>query len=157
MYRDAGLLRAVLGLVLVGAPACTAIYGVDFDSAYPRAADAAAPVSPTDDANVPEGGAPVVPDPVAVGPDGTCASDRKKCDALCVSLVDPTYGCAMASCVPCSIAHGVAACAVGACGVGSCAAGYVPEGAACVQDVGDERVSVGSRYTCGVKSDSSVT
>lgn len=97
----AGLLRAVLVFVLVAAPACTAVYGVDFDHARPRSDAGSSPVTPTDDAgDLPSGPAPIVPDPVAPGLDGSCAADRKKCDSLCVSLLDPTYGCATAGCVP---------------------------------------------------------
>ena len=42
MRGDAGLVRIVLGILLVGVPACTAVFGVDFDNAHPRVADDAA-------------------------------------------------------------------------------------------------------------------
>ncbi len=73
-------------------------------------------------ASLPDAGATVgVPGASAPFPDGTCAEGRKKCDGLCVSLQDPTYGCASASCTPCSVPHGVAACVSGgACGIATC-------------------------------------
>jgi hypothetical protein len=43
-----------------------------------------------------------VPEPTAPNPDGSCPVDRKKCGGVCVALVDPGYGCASASCEPCS-------------------------------------------------------
>ncbi len=74
-----------------------------------------------------------VPSPTAPKPDGTCEADRKKCADLCVSLVDPAYGCAAKSCAPCDAPASTGAiCTEGACDL-RCDAGYERSGAACVK------------------------
>jgi sugar lactone lactonase YvrE len=56
------------------------------------------------------------------GASGGCASGQKKCGADCVSESDPAYGCAAASCSPCSTGNGTPGCTGGACAIVSCPA-----------------------------------
>jgi len=64
----------------------------------------------------------VDPDPLQQG----CAPGTKPCEVTpgklsCVSQIDPKFGCARDSCVPCALLHAVEVCgADGSCAVGTC-------------------------------------
>ena len=119
--------RYVLAVLLAAfTSACGALLGVDFDDVRPSTPttfDAGA----GQDVDEPD---PPVEPPTPVGPDGTCAPDRKRCDALCVSRRDPAYGCDADGCLPCSIAHGLGRCVSGACAA-QCNHGYRSCGGVC--------------------------
>lgn len=122
--RHRTVVPPVLAVVWLGAPAalvgCAALVGADWDRPGMQSDGGSLATEPLDAG--PDAALPTVPKPVTPKPDGTCAEGRKKCDGLCVSVLDPAYGCATSSCTPCSIAYGFAICRDGACGVGSCEA-----------------------------------
>lgn len=68
----------------------------------------------------------VDPEPLQQG----CAPGTKPCEVTpgklgCVSQMDPDFGCARDSCVPCALLHAVEVCgADGACAVGTCEGNY---------------------------------
>jgi hypothetical protein len=62
-----------------------------------------------------EGGAPP-PQPCLVG--------TKPCGGVCVSIADPSFGCAGPTCQPCAPAHDAGACVAGQCAPGTCAKGW---------------------------------
>src|SRR5262245_56185424 len=112
--RASLVFQALFGVSLGG---CGALLGVDWDRVRSSAADGGYPAI--------DGAAdPVVPPPVPPRSDGTCDSDRKKCDNLCVSLLDPYYGCDPGSCGVCAVAHGAGACRGGQCAVHACDDGW---------------------------------
>jgi hypothetical protein len=162
-----------LGLV-VAVSACGALFGVDFKD-VPRSPDggwsgAQQPVDP----------------PVPVGPDGTCAGDRKRCGDLCASKRDPAYGCADDTCSACASAD--ATCSNGQCTTAgsqcvpggatgcefSCSSCTAPphgkvdcSGARCdftcddgylkeVDACTTTRITAGDDYTCAIRSDALV-
>jgi alpha-tubulin suppressor-like RCC1 family protein len=49
-----------------------------------------------------------------------CAAGTKLCEAQCVSLDDPRFGCAADGCDACVVAGGAPACSAGTCSVGRC-------------------------------------
>jgi hypothetical protein len=108
-------MRAIAWIATL-AVACSPLVGADFDV---RLGDRPAATIVGDD-----GGA-AAPLPERPHSDGICAADRKRCGDMCVSRVDPAFGCGAADCDPCSAAHGKRACSVaGACAVASCESGY---------------------------------
>ncbi len=103
------------------AASCGAFAGVD----DPLFSDAGAqvPTNPenADGALPEEEQGPRIPNPpVAPLPDGTCGEGRKKCGDLCVSVLDPAFGCVDSLCAPCSIPYGAPTCKNGKCAVGAC-------------------------------------
>jgi hypothetical protein len=85
-------------------------------------ADAAKDVSVepdvTDAAQEPEAG------DAADAPDAPCEAGSKLCSGKCVSLDDPSYGCAASSCSGCVLQNAVPKCTQGACDVGMCSIGW---------------------------------
>jgi hypothetical protein len=58
--------------------------------------------------------------------DGVCGSGEKACEAQCVSLTDPEYGCASTACAPCTLPNATAICTpAGGCTIGSCVGTYL--------------------------------
>ena len=100
------LFGAAFAMAILAA-SCGAFVGVD----DPLFSDAGVqiPANPGNaDAALPEEAqGPRIPNPpVAPSPDGTCNEGRKKCGDLCVSVLDPAFGCADNLCAPCSIPYG---------------------------------------------------
>ncbi len=77
----------------------------------------------------------VVTPPGDAGPDAPagCQAGQKSCGAACVGTDDPAFGCASASCAPCSVdPESVMSCVSGACQLTGCSAGYKICGGKCV-------------------------
>jgi alpha-tubulin suppressor-like RCC1 family protein len=121
-----------LGLVF----GCGALVGVDWDRVQAPGVDSGLGSQAQGGA---DGGLPFVPPPIPPHSDGTCDPDRKKCDNLCVSLLDARYGCDPHACGVCWVPHGSAVCANGKCSVGACETGWgacnPASGAACTTNV----------------------
>jgi hypothetical protein len=90
---------------------CAIVAGVDFESAH---------LDPA--ALFPDGGFRLAAPP---GTDG-CPPDQKKCGNGCLSRTDPSFGCGLLDCSPCSLAHSTGAtCGVsGACIPKACEPGF---------------------------------
>lgn len=116
------LLVLVVGVLASG---CSSILGVDLDG-LKGGADGG--LSGGDDGGDDGDGGGVPPNP-----DGSCNADRKRCGELCVSVLDPAFGCSATTCSPCSLPFGVAACVAGACAFGGCERGR----ASCDEDNGN--------------------
>jgi hypothetical protein len=87
----------------------------------PAPADAEVP--PVVDATVPHVDA--APPPVVdAGAAPTCPFGEKQCDGACVSTVNPAYGCGLAACAACSVAHASPGCSAAGCSVAACDPGY---------------------------------
>lgn len=58
-------------------------------------------------------------------PSGPCGPDAKLCFGVCVSVFDPSFGCAGGSCLPCPGFDGsIVSCEMGACSVGTGGCGF---------------------------------
>jgi hypothetical protein len=57
-------------------------------------------------------------------PPPPCLVGTKPCGGVCVSIDDPSFGCAGPTCQPCAPPHGAGACAAGQCAPGKCAKGW---------------------------------
>lgn len=110
----AGLALATAGASTVG---CSAIAGVDFDSAR----EVEGGLLASADAGDEDPGVIAVPD---ASSGAGCTATQKLCNGACVSKTDPAYGCDSTDCVPCSVPFAKAA----ACKAGKCAAGDCQEG-----------------------------
>src|SRR6266508_923200 len=56
---------------------------------------------------------------------GVCGKRQKACNQSCVSMDNPLFGCASASCTPCAIPHTVAVCSQnGHCAIAVCNSGF---------------------------------
>ena len=53
-----------------------------------------------------------------------CLVGTKPCGGVCVSIDDPSFGCAGPTCQPCASAHRAGACVAGQCAPGQCAKGW---------------------------------
>ncbi len=122
-------LTTIIGSTLVAG--CGLFFGDALDVSVAPGQDASTP-APEERSDAGEDpNEPVVPDPVVPEPDGSCAADRKKCDELCVSLIDPAHGCAGTSCTACTApTNGIPICAGKACDF-TCKTGFERTGSAC--------------------------
>jgi hypothetical protein len=128
-----GVFMATTSGVLLSA--CSTLLGADFDRPA-VVAGGAADGGTAGDASIVNN----VPAPVPAGPGGTCAEGRKLCDASCVSVFDPKYGCGSASCAAC--AHSSAACTTDAvCTDSAC------QGSACNTPVTSTSCDAGGKTT----------
>ena len=127
-------------------------------------ADAAAPEAGHDsDASVPDpmdpvlGADPNAPTDVDAG-DGDagslapqCAAGTKSCGDVCVSILDPNYGCAAATCDRCQGIHGAAMCVAGLCAAGACSPGWADCNHVATDGCEADLSSTASCGACGVK------
>ena len=70
------------------------------------------------------------------GVDGSCPSAFKKCGELCVSVLNPAYGCSASACgsaCPAPPGDGTAVCEANACKM-QCVSGFHADGANCAPD-----------------------
>jgi hypothetical protein len=80
---------------------------------------------------------------------GVCGAGEKACDAQCVLLTDPDYGCASTACAPCTLPNATAICTpAGTCTIGACIGSYldcdhVPENG-CETDAAHDPLHCGS-------------
>jgi hypothetical protein len=96
---------------------------IDPGSVGPNGIDASMP-APADDSSGPDDGGGVSTTGTDASTAGGCGTNQKMCAGECVTLDDPTHGCAASSCKGCDVPHAVAACSAGACAVASCADGF---------------------------------
>ena len=125
-----------------------------------EASDAAPGATRDSDASVPDPNAPVLgsdPNADGVTDAGTdalapqCAAGTKACGDVCVSMLDPYYGCAAPSCTRCSSDHGAAACVAGQCALGTCAAGWADCNHVATDGCEADLSSPATCGACGVK------
>lgn len=55
---------------------------------------------------------------------GSCAPGQKTCNGACVSVLDPSNGCAAEDCRPCALAHAKNACVDRQCAIEVCEEGF---------------------------------
>lgn len=140
----------VLMCVGVGGVACNAILGTD--EAYlaeevkdsgtattlPTQSEPAPTATSSSPARIEDAEAPIDA--------GPCAGGQKLCQGMCVSILDPLFGCNTESCEPCSLPSAKAVCAGGRCAVGECSTGF----ADCNRDTTDGcETDLSRAETCG--------
>lgn len=90
--------------------ACNGVLGIpEVGHLEDEQADAAVQAEPT-----PEAQAPV-----------TCSPGFKSCGGACVSILEPSTGCAAADCKPCALAHAKNTCIRGECAIEACEEGWL--------------------------------
>lgn len=86
-----------------------------------------------------------------------CPLGRKPCGHQCVSIDDPSVGCAASSCSPCVAAHGQSICVGGRCALGPCEQGFADcDGDGANGCEVDPRVATESCGACGNSCGSAV-
>jgi len=125
-------LRAHVAVVVLFIGGCNAILSNDevelgeisdagSDVAHPQFDADISPTLPVEDSAV------TIADSGALEEDASeegCSAAEKKCDGVCVSRSEPTYGCGGAGCEPCSLPRAKAVCSGGGCAIASCNPGY---------------------------------
>jgi hypothetical protein len=154
--RGPRLTAAVVSLPLIAITlgACNAILDntrgelVDRDEAGARPATSASPpVDAAAEAAEPDSG-PTTSD-AGESPTTRCPVGQKRCSGACVATTDPRYGCGDATCAPCAIAHGKAACDGRTCAVSQCNAGYADCNGAATDGCETELSKPASCGACG--------
>ncbi len=113
---------SVLAFAFVG---CNSILDNQSGTLVASTDEAGISPEPTPDANTPPNVPPDAAGPTPdAGPPPACPAGRHICNGVCVSLLDPGYGCGDPSCTPCPSMHSSMGCAGQKCMITACDPGY---------------------------------